>query len=47
MRLSSDQPVLVERPEYENHDFGPPPHAGVVNGGNVSIGLPDECVSFT
>ena len=44
IKVSSSQFILAERPEYEYHLF---PDIGFVNAGNVSIGLPDECVSFT
>jgi hypothetical protein len=44
MKVSSDQKILAERPEYEYHNF---PDIGIVNGGNDSIGLPDECVPFS
>jgi hypothetical protein len=40
IKVASDRPILAERPAYENHDF---PDIGIVNGGNVSIGLPDSC----
>jgi uncharacterized repeat protein (TIGR01451 family) len=39
MKVSSDLPLLAERPEYEYHPFD----IGTVIGGNVSIGLPDAC----
>lgn len=42
MKVVGNRPILVERPEYEDHDFGAP--IGVVNGGNVSVGLPSPCV---
>lgn len=39
MKLESTQPILAERPQYEENAFP----SGLINGGNVSIGLPDTC----
>ena len=39
--ISSDQPIIVERPFYEVHGF--PDIAPLINGASVVSGLPDNC----